>query len=64
MMEPIVFFEDIHALAHIWARYHAYGETQPFRDFLKLEEPRRWEHLYALYEALVKTYAAANRGHS
>lgn len=56
-MNDIRLFEDIHALAHIYARWCAvFRDTTPFAVYLYGEEPERAERLYKIYLFLEEMY--------
>jgi len=54
-MNDFQIFEDLHTLAHLWARYKAYplwgnGEAVTFSEYVLWEEPNRYTRLMRIFD--------------
>jgi len=48
-IKAIRVFEDLHALAHRWTQYNSDHYQASFEEFLKENEPGRYERLIAIF---------------
>lgn len=48
-IEAIRIFEDLHTLAHRWTQYNSDHYQASFEEFLKENEPGRYERLIAIF---------------
>jgi len=48
-IKAIRIFEDLHTLAHRWTQYNSDHHYESFEEFLKKNEPGRYERLIAIF---------------